>query len=272
MAEYTTTMDTIAAAAIPGITALNYANGLAYLLNVVLGMRDNSAVSVKYQTLVTPARYAFAATWLCIFLLQTIWVVLQFIPEYRSSTFVTDIVGYNFVYACFAQSLWSICFGYERITLTLVVMIAILGSLIPIVYRIYTQDYIHVGNFWVMEFPMELHAGWIMAATLVNLNIVFVSCGASSKIQIIIAWLSLAVVLCLGIFVIAVVTDGHPYVIPFVLAWASFAMSIELDDPKESIATNFSPNVIFSTKATARVISFLILVVAAVRLGHKLLA
>ena len=271
MADNTTTDIIEAAASIPGITLLNYANGLAFLLNIVTGMKvqkDQSTLSAKYQTLVTPTRYALVTIWGLIFLSEFIWTVLQFLPEYRTSSFVVDIVGYYFVYACLFQCMWSICFGYEQIALSFLVTVAILGSLMPIVYRIDTEDYIHSGSFWVMEFPMELHTGWIMAATLVDLNAVFVSCGASSKIQTMMAWLSLAVVLFLGIFVIAAVTGGPPFVIPCVLAWASFAIFKELEDPKESIANNFSPDVVLSTKATSKGIVFLILAAVVVRIGY----
>ena len=283
------TTDSIAAdaAAIPGIAALNYANGMAFGLNIIVtfgsqkavkwGMKDNATLSAKYQTLVTPAGYAFAI-WALIFLSQTIWTVLQFMPEYRSSIFVADIVGYNFVYACIFQCMWSICFGYEQITISLVAMVAILMSLMPIVHKLFTLDN-NSNNFWTMEFPMEIYAGWIMAATLVNLNVVFVSHGISTKLQTLFAWTSLTIVLFVGIAIqtplqmIAAVDGDHHgrYVIPCVLAWASFAISKELEHPKESIATNFSPDVISSTKTASRMIAILILVVAAGRFGFGLL-
>ena len=269
MADNTSTDIIDAATAIPGITALNYANIFAFFLNIVVGMRDDATLSKK-PTMVTPAGYAFVTIWGLLFWSELIWTVVQYLPEYRTSVFVADIVGYNFVYACLFQCLWSICFEYKQITLSLFAMVAVLCSLMPIIHRIFTQDYIHSGSFWVMEFPMELHAGWIMTATLVNLNLVFVSCGASSKIQTMMAWLSLAVVLCLGLFVVVIVTGGPPYVIPCVLAWASFAISKELEDPKESIATNFSPEVVSRTKTTSRVVAFLILVVTVGRIGYEL--
>merc|ERR1719502_929369 len=99
---------------------LNYANVIAFVLNCLFtfgatsafGLPDNATLSIKYQTLVTPAPYAFAI-WGAIFLSQFIWTVGQCLPAYRSTELVVKGVGYNYVFACAAQSIWTIVFGLE---------------------------------------------------------------------------------------------------------------------------------------------------------------
>merc|ERR1712107_141273 len=39
------------------------------------------------------------------------------------------------------------------------------------------------SSYWVLRFPFDIHGGWIMAAALVNTNVVLVALGCSSKEQ-----------------------------------------------------------------------------------------
>mmetsp|Transcript_16154 Transcript_16154/g.18108 ORF Transcript_16154/g.18108 Transcript_16154/m.18108 type:complete len:324 (+) Transcript_16154:144-1115(+) len=289
---------------------LNYANAIIFFINLVIvfgsqspyarGMKDNATLSKKYQTLVTPKGYAFSI-WGIIFIAEMVFVVTQFIPFYSNPHFVKDIVGYNFILACIAQSLWSVCFGYEMILASMVCMIGILVPLCAIVFHIFnpsldtTATVIGVsrGSFssWLCnEFPIEIHCGWIMAATLVNLNLLLVSYQVSSMVQIVAAYTTLATILLVGIYscfmifvivgdgsaggsdgsaarpVSAVFDDHQPsYVIPFVLVWASMAISKELEHPIESIAANFSPDTIKVIKVASKSIGYLILICAGIR-------
>jgi benzodiazapine receptor len=268
-------------------TALNNWNAIAFTINVIcvfgsqsqhlkLGMKDNATLSKKYQTLITPSGYAFAI-WGIIYFAEFGFIVAQlFFPATRTNTFfVTDIVGYNFIYACFAQSVWSICFGYEYITASFICMIAILGSLLPIVSKIFTRT-TTANNFdtddysWLWnEFPIEIHCGWIMAASLVNMNVLLVSYHVSSKVQIISAYITLGIILFCGTFFSVLIfffgrsTSNNNklsfVVIPCVMAWASIAISKELNSPNESIVTNFSPDIINSIKILSKLIGYFIL-------------
>jgi len=279
---------------------LNYANAIIYFINLVIvfgsqspyarGMKDNATLSKKYQTLVTPKGFAFAI-WGIIFTAEMAFVVTQFIPSYSNPHFVKDIVGYNFILACIAQSLWSICFGYEMILASMVCMIGILVPLCATVFHIFypsldTTDASRssFSDWWCNEFPIEIHCGWIMAATLVNLNVLLVSYQVSSRVQIVAAYTTLATILLVGIYscfmifvivggdgsaagpVAAVFDDHQPsYVIPFVLVWASMAISKELEHPIESISTNFSPDTIKAIKVASKSIGYLILICAGIR-------
>ena len=269
-------------------TALNYWNAIAFTINVIvvfgaqsqhlklLGMKDNATLSKKYQTLITPSGYAFAI-WGIIYFAEFGFIIAQlFFPTATTNTFffVTDIVGYNFIYACFAQSVWSICFGYEYITASFVCMIAILGSLLPIVYEIFTTTTTRSNSWLWNEFPMEIHCGWIMAASLVNMNVLLVSYHVSSKVQIISAYITLGAILFCGTFFSVLIfffgrsTSNNKklsfVVIPCVMAWASIAISKELNSPNELIVTNFSPDIINSIKILSKSIGYFILFCAGI--------
>lgn len=264
---------------------LNYLNAIAYISNVLvvgfgataLSLPDNATLSEKYQTLITPAPFAFSI-WGIIFLSELIWTIGQCLPAYRSTELVVKGVGYNYVFACVAQCIWTILFGLEKMTLSLIAMISILIPLLFILNKTSNiptittsteddgddDDDINtnnaIGRYWLLKFPFEIHAAWIMAATLVNMNVVFVAYNASAKIQTIIGWTSLVVVLCVGIAYTLLLKPKKKQfiVVPCVLIWASFAITSELSNPKTLIMETFSENTIQQTKIASAIVGTLL--------------
>lgn len=98
------------------LQTLNYANIAAYILNTAVtygvGLSGlfptNAELSAKYQTLVTPAGYAFSI-WGVIFISEAVFTVMQALSAYRSSDVVVKGVGYYFVMACIAQVRFGGC-------------------------------------------------------------------------------------------------------------------------------------------------------------------
>lgn len=252
------------------LQTLNYANVIAYVSNFLVvfgataaGLPDNGTLSLKYQTLVTPAPFAFSI-WGVIFLAELIWTIVQCLPAYRSTELVVKGVGYNYVLACAAQCIWTVVFGLEKTALSLIAMISILVPLLLILTKISNipttteedNNTNTIGRYWLLKFPFEIHAAWIMAATLVNINVVFVAYNAPSKIQTIIGWLSLLVVLCVGLSY--TLKAKKQFVVPFVLIWASFAIASELKEPRGLILENFSEKTIQQTKLASAIVGALL--------------
>eukprot|EP00539_Tryblionella_compressa_P007072 CAMPEP_0178754494 /NCGR_PEP_ID=MMETSP0744-20121128/12188_1 /TAXON_ID=913974 /ORGANISM="Nitzschia punctata, Strain CCMP561" /LENGTH=281 /DNA_ID=CAMNT_0020408407 /DNA_START=14 /DNA_END=859 /DNA_ORIENTATION=+ len=252
------------------LQAVNYANVFGYLANVLVvfgstaaGLPDNGTLSAKYQTLVTPAGFAFAI-WGIIFTAQFIWTVAQMLPAYRSSELVTKGVGYFYVAACLAQCFWTIAFGLEKIALSLLAMVLILIPLVMILNKISLFQAGSVGRYWLLKFPFEIHAAWIMAATLVNVNVVFVAHQAAPNVQTAAGWISLPVVVIVGLYY----TMKKRLVVPCVLAWASFAIAVELSSPKESIATTFAESIVQATKVASGSIAAFVIAVVVVKVVY----
>ena len=261
---------------------VNYANVVAFVVNLVVTfgssqfLPDNAELSAKYQTLVTPAGYAFAI-WGIIFTAELVWTVVQALPSYRSDTLIIKGVGYNFVWACLAQAAWSILFGSEHITLSLVAMVLILIPLIMAVTQMErlslltttaattTTSTTTVKDYWLLKFPIQIHAAWIMAATLVNLNVVLVASNVSATGQATLAMLSLGIVLIVGLFYI---TKGL-WVVPGVLAWAAFAIASELQQPRDSIVATFDEKTIEQTRVTAMVVASTVLALAIAKILYS---
>lgn len=210
----------------PSLSKLNYLNAAAYVVNIVVtyavgasnSASSNAAISAKYQTIVTPAGWAFAI-WGLIFTLQLIWAVVQLLPAYRASPLVLDGVSYYYIGVCAAQVLWTIFFSFELIFPSLFAMLSILFCLFKIVDSQYklgggtsTRDY------WFLKAPFDIHCGWIIAASLVNINVVLVKWGSSAAVQFSAAIVSILLLLLANVYYLHL--SRPVFAIPLVLAWA----------------------------------------------------
>jgi hypothetical protein len=263
-----TTSSNSSTASPPSLQLVNYANVVAFAVNLIVTfgssqfLPDNAELSAKYQTLITPAGYAFAI-WGVIFTAELIWTVIQILPSYRSDNLIIKGVGYNFVWACIAQAAWSILFGLENIILSLVSMVLILIPLVVAVTQMErivtaTSSRSHIKQYWLLQFPIQIHTAWIMAATLVNSNVVLVASNVSPAGQVTAGSISLFIVLVVGLFY----TMKELWVMPAVLSWATFAMASELMHPRDSIVTTFTEKTIELTRVTAVVVASTVLAAA----------
>ena len=240
---------------------LNIVNVLGYILNaaIVFGFgtpSSNAEFSLKYQTLVTPSAFAFAI-WGLIFTTELIWVGVQLLPTYRSNDIVVHGVGWGWVVVCLAQAMWTILFSLEQITLSFIAMVIILIPLVVILTKVSQIDTSSssstTSDYWLLKFCFEIHAAWIMAATLVNFNVTLVAWQTSATIQIIAAWLSLVTVLIVSFFY-TFLNKKKPAVCA-VLTWASFGIMTELTHPKTSITATFSLESIQAVRTGAMVVT-----------------
>lgn len=222
-------------------------------------------MSERYQTLVTPAGYAFSI-WGIIFTAELIWTIVQLFPAYRSNEIVVKSVGYNFALACLAQGSWTIFFGFEKIALSLVAMICILIPLVFILLDLSRTSSATYGEYWLLKFPFLIHAAWIMAATLVNINVVVVAYKASPVLQTIFGWASLVTVFFVGTYFTTTVwrESKRVWVVPCVLVWAAVAIASELSKPKDIILATFSESAIEQTKGASGIVAILLLLVTVI--------
>jgi hypothetical protein len=99
---------------------------------------------------------------------------------------VINGVGWYFVWICRAQinCLDGLYFTMQEILLSLIAMISILIPLVIVPLRmakIKTEDN---TTYAILKFPFEIHAAWIMAASLVNANVLLTDLELSTMIQI----------------------------------------------------------------------------------------
>jgi translocator protein len=289
-------------AATPKLQWVNIANLTAYLVNVLLvygaktygNLPSDSEQSTKYQTLVTPSAYAFAI-WAVINPAELVWAVAQMLPSYRSNEFVIHGVGYYFVLTCLAQASWSILFSTQNITWSLVAMLTILFSLLVILWKTFQVrptttstttpvaspstaldevDHSVIRNhhiqshframrdYWLFKFPFELHVAWIMAASVLNINVALVAWNAPVDTRLVVAWSSLFLVAGVALSFLlqgARLNGNSQWVVPVVMTWTAYAIARELGHPNELIVDTFQANDIHTVKVGAFAVTAMIL-------------
>lgn len=248
----------------PSLSKENYINLGAFVVNVVITYVGNTGVfggsnaeiSEKYQTIITPAGWAFSI-WAVIFLWEAVFCIVQMLPAYRANQLVTA-VPWPWLVVCLGQAIWTVTFSQQLITLSTFVLLAVWCGLVTICWR---QDLIcqeQLGmklaekHFWLFCMPFQIHLGWMTAASVLNINLAFVEHqGEHASVLLSVAILSIAAL------TIAVLAFRDYSAVGFVLAWASAAIASELGSPKESIAITFPPVVIAAIKDVAMTLSIL---------------
>lgn len=229
-----------------GFSYFNFINILAYAVNITItygfgnagwaNRPNNGELSDKYQTIVTPNSQAFLI-WTLIFLLQAVWAVWQLVvPSQRKHPCVMA-VGYKYVMITIFQCCWTFSFTWEVIWLSLVFMLLLCASLIATTLSLIAVDKSFRG-WCIWQFPISLHAGWILAATALNFNVTLVAYGASVNSQIGVAGACLVVLLGAAMWFLKMYpVDLTP---PCVIAWALGWIYYELANPLESIVERFT--------------------------------
>ena len=141
-----------------------------------LNGKDTGQLSDQYPILTVPAGYAFAI-WSLIYLGLIGFVVYQALPSQRDNPRIARITPL-FLLSCLANIGWIFTWHYEILSLNIVLMLVLLGSLIAI-YRQLRADGAQVssGERWLVWVPFSLYMGWITVATIVNLTVVLYAAG-----------------------------------------------------------------------------------------------
>lgn len=246
---------------------LHLVNLVAYGLNTLitygvgaagwLDLPSNAVLSAKYQSLVTPAGWAFAI-WGVIFVSQLVWTlwqqpILRRLDDDPTHILPTSVkaVGLDYLYVCLAQMGWTVSFTTEHIGLSLIFMVMILAFLLLIVNNLRRVGDQSGDSYFIYHFPFSIHAAWIMAATIVNLNVVLVWTEASAKAQFVVGAVSLLTLLGGLILRLLKYEDKPDWTFPFVLMWALLGVYSELSAPKDSIVERFSSQEISMVRSGA---------------------
>lgn len=260
----------------PKLNAKNYLNLVAYVMNIalvygvgtagLLGTPDNGELSRKYQTLVTPNSSAFTI-WAVIFLSQGVFAIVQFLPRFRATPMLQDGIGYWYNAVSATQIGWTFAFTYEIIPLSLAFMLLIWVSLVAILYtQYYTKSDGSLWEFWLLRFPFAVHAGWITAASALNVNVQVVSMNQPADVQLAVAIVSLAVLHAISVWVIFNIPRPQ-WTIACVLMWAFGWIYEELGSPNDKLSSTFEMQTINGVRYAAIAVVVVIATQIVVRLG-----
>ena len=140
-------------------------NGLANALP--LNGQGTGEISDRFQVFFVPAGYVFAI-WGLIYLALIAYAVYQALPAQRSNPRLARI-GYLFVASCAANIVWLFLWHYNQFPLTLLAMLALLGTLITIYLRLgIGKTSVPAAERWLAHVPFSIYLGWVTVATIAN--------------------------------------------------------------------------------------------------------
>ena len=150
-------------------------NGLANALP--LNNKTTGELSDQYPNLFVPAGLTFSI-WGVIYILLAIFVIYGLIISVKNNTQKTafiENIGILFFISSLANIGWIFAWHYEILSLSLVLMLVILGSLITIYLRL------HIGKSdstlserYLVHLPFSVYLGWITIASIANVTAVLV--------------------------------------------------------------------------------------------------
>lgn len=136
-------------------------------------------VSNNYENLFAPAGITFAI-WGLIYLLLAGYTIYQLITirnnKMGTKTELLKKVGVYFSISSIANGMWILAWHYDRIGLSMILMVIILLCLITIVKEI-SQYKLTLKEKFFIKLPYSVYFGWITIATIANATTLLVSLG-----------------------------------------------------------------------------------------------
>jgi len=140
----------------------------------ILGGKTIGEISRKYDTLITPAGYAFSI-WGLIYFLLTAFIVFQWIVlNKKENREIIDSTGVFFLISGLANIGWIFLWLNDLIGLSVLAMLVLLISLIILVFRLKLEIWdAPVRIIMFVWWPFVFYLGWIIIATVANLSAFF---------------------------------------------------------------------------------------------------
>jgi hypothetical protein len=139
-----------------------------YLANALpLNNHTTGQLSDSYPNLFVPAGITFSI-WGAIYLLLAGFCIIQFSGPNKTAT--SDI-GWLFVISCVLNAMWIVCWHYEKLPHSLIVMIGLLITLI------YINTLIKDLPMGIIKAAFGVYLGWVCIATIANVTALLVQHG-----------------------------------------------------------------------------------------------
>lgn len=179
-------------------------------------------VSHAYPTLFTPAGYAFAI-WGVIYGASLVYSVIALLPK-QLGVLMHDRVAPWMLLTNALASLWVSLFSQEQLGPSTLIIAATLVCAI-VMYAMVSDHLVseHLSHWW--RVPFGLWLGWLSVASLANLNVAFSAAGWHGFPLSEPLWTSVLLVFS-GLVAVAVGGLFLDPVVPFVVAWAAFAIAM----------------------------------------------
>jgi len=214
-----------------------------YLANALpLNGKTTGELSDAYPNLFVPAGVTFSI-WGVIYILLLIFCVVQFTTSHQA---VISRIGWLVGISCIFNALWIVAWHYERLPLSLILMLGLLVSLIWI--NIFIKDM----PFGFFKAAFGIYLGWICIATIANVTALLVTYGWGGFGISEETWTIIMIIVGTLVVALAIWRLDNPF-IGFAVVWAFVGIMIKRQSDVRSI---------FITAAVAMVLVALVLVIA----------
>ena len=185
-----------------------------------LGGTDTGGISAKYETLVTPAGYAFAI-WSLIYVALVAFSVFQMLP---ANILRFRPVRTPYIFTCALNCAWLYFWHQEQIVICFVIIAALAITLFAINFIIREPE--STADAWIAKGTFGIYFGWVTAATLVNFAIMlrYLDALGSPGTETTLAVVLILLAALLGVLIRIRLTN---YFYPLAIAWALTAIAVK---------------------------------------------
>jgi len=140
----------------------------------IIGGRNTADVSNANSTLITPAGYVFAI-WGVIYILLGVFVAYQALPSQKGKEYL-DKISWLFILSSVVNIAWLFAWQYEYLSLSVLLIFALLGTLILIYMRLgIGKSKATRREKLVVHLPFSVYLGWITVASIADVAATLVS-------------------------------------------------------------------------------------------------
>jgi len=232
---------------------LQVANIGSFLLTVIVNIlanalplngRTTGEISDLYSSLIAPANYVFSI-WGIIYALLLVFIVYQALPKNREKTFLSRI-GYLFALSNIVNVIWIFLWHYDQITLSLIPMFVLLGSLIAIYLRLQIgKSNVPLKERLCVHLPFSVYLGWITVAPIANVASALVSINWDGWGISDVNWTVMVIIIAL-IITLAVIFTRKDIAYSLVIVWALAGIVVKQMENQSIVMTASASAVIIA--------------------------
>lgn len=197
-----------------------------YLANALpLNNKTTGQLSDALPNLFVPAGITFSI-WGVIYLLLAGYCVVQFTGKNQE---IIGNIGWIFALSSLLNALWIVTWHYQRLPLSLLVMLGLLVTLI------YINMQIRDLPFGIIKASFGIYLGWICIATIANVTALLVSLNWNGFGLSELAWTIILISIGALIVIITLYRLQNPF-IGLSVIWAFLGIFLKRQDDHRSIA------------------------------------
>ena len=147
---------------------------LALTVNILaaalpLNGQNTGAISDRFKVYFVPAGYVFSI-WGIIYVGWIAFAIFQALPSQKDNPRLQRL-GYWLALSGVFNAAWLFCWHYNVFGLSVLVMLALLGTLIVAYLRLEIGERrVGAAERWCVDIPVSVYLGWISVATIANIS------------------------------------------------------------------------------------------------------